>query len=59
VLSWQFGLSGEPQLTLRAIDDRLGVSSERVRQIERGALEKIREGDRLIDFRADLLTIDE
>jgi RNA polymerase sigma factor (sigma-70 family) len=59
VLCWRFGLSGEPQLTLQAIGDRLGLCRERVRQIERGALEKIREGNRLVDFRAEFATIDE
>ena len=59
VLCWRFGLSGEPELTLQAIGDRIGVCRERVRQIEKGALEKIREGNRLIDFRAEFATIDE
>ena len=58
-MCWRFGLSGEPQLTLQAIGDRLGLCRERVRQIERGALEKIREGNRLVDFRAEFATIDE
>jgi RNA polymerase sigma factor (sigma-70 family) len=42
VLGGHYGLDG-PALTLREIADRLGVSAERVRQIEQGALDKLRE----------------
>jgi RNA polymerase primary sigma factor len=41
VLAHHFGLDGEPR-TLRSIAGDLGVSAERVRQIEQGALEKLR-----------------
>jgi RNA polymerase sigma factor (sigma-70 family) len=41
VLSWRFGLDGE-ELSLRQIARRLGVSAERVRQIERRGLIKLR-----------------
>lgn len=42
ILTEHYGLVGEPQ-TLRAIAAGLGVSAERVRQIEQGALDKLRE----------------
>jgi len=42
ILAEHYGLHGEPR-TLRAIAAQLGVSAERVRQIEQGALEKLRE----------------
>lgn len=42
ILTEHYGLKGEPQ-TLRAIAAGLGVSAERVRQIEQGALAKLRE----------------
>jgi RNA polymerase sigma factor (sigma-70 family) len=42
VLSRRYGLEG-PEQTLREIAGTLGVSAERVRQIEQGALEKLRE----------------
>jgi RNA polymerase sigma factor (sigma-70 family) len=41
VLAHHYGLESEPR-TLRSIADDLGVSAERVRQIEQGALEKLR-----------------
>jgi RNA polymerase sigma factor (sigma-70 family) len=41
ILRGRFGLDG-PALTLRQLAARLGVSAERVRQIERGALDKLR-----------------
>ena len=43
VLSWRFGLDGE-ELSLRQIARRLGVSAERVRQIEQRAVIKLRVG---------------
>jgi len=42
VLEWRFGFGAEPEMTLEAIGRRLGLSRERVRQIERGALEALR-----------------
>jgi RNA polymerase primary sigma factor len=44
VLRLRFGLDGEDSMTLAQIGDRLGLTRERVRQIERDALEKLREG---------------
>jgi RNA polymerase sigma factor (sigma-70 family) len=41
VLRARYGLD-RPQQTLREIARRLGLSAERVRQIEDGALEKLR-----------------
>ena len=42
VLGWRFGLSGEAPMTLEAIGRKLGVTRERVRQIESAALERVR-----------------
>jgi RNA polymerase sigma factor (sigma-70 family) len=42
VLSWRFGLGGERRLTLQEIADRLELSRERVRQIQVGAIKRIR-----------------
>ena len=42
VIDARFGLSGQPASSLAQIGARLGVSRERVRQIERRALEQLR-----------------
>ena len=42
VLSWKFGLVSERGLTLQEIADRLQLSRERVRQIQMGAIRKLR-----------------
>ena len=42
ILAWRYGLGGEPQQTLREIGRRLGISRERVRQIEVGAIRRLR-----------------
>jgi RNA polymerase sigma factor (sigma-70 family) len=42
VLGWRFGLSGEAPMTLEAIGRKIGVTRERVRQIEAAALERLR-----------------
>jgi RNA polymerase primary sigma factor len=44
VLRWRFGFGREQPHTLREIGDRMGLSRERVRQIESGALERLRAG---------------
>ncbi len=43
VLEWRFGLAGDAPLTLAEIGRRMGLSRERVRQLERRALETLRE----------------
>ena len=42
VVSLRFGLSGEGPLTLEAIGKRLGVTRERVRQVQDAALQRLR-----------------
>jgi RNA polymerase primary sigma factor len=44
VLRFRFGLDGEDPMTLKEIGDRLGLTRECVRQIERLALDKLRNG---------------
>jgi RNA polymerase primary sigma factor len=44
VLRLRFGLGGEAPLTLQEVGNRLGLTRERVRQIEREALDKLRTG---------------
>ena len=44
ILSDRFGLGGDLPMTLDAIGRRMGVTRERVRQIEAGALRKLRMG---------------
>ena len=44
VLRLRFGLGGEGPMTQKEIGDRLGLTRERVRQIERAALAALAEG---------------
>jgi RNA polymerase sigma factor (sigma-70 family) len=56
VLRWRFGLPGEHDHTLREIGDRIGLSRERIRQIERDAIQRLRG---LAEERADGAVRDE
>lgn len=42
VLVWRFGLQDGRSLSLAKVGDRMGISRERVRQLERQALDKLR-----------------
>lgn len=42
VLSYRFGLGGEDEKTLEEVGEKFGITRERVRQIQNGALEKLR-----------------
>jgi RNA polymerase primary sigma factor len=46
VLKSRFGIDGKPVQTLKTIGGRLGVSKERIRQIEKRAIEKLRQASR-------------
>ena len=45
ILEWRFGLEGQEAQTLESIGRRLGLSRERVRQLEARALAQLREND--------------
>lgn len=51
ILSWRFGLDGEEPTTLGEIGRRLGLSRERVRQLEGQALARLREQARVSGVR--------
>jgi DNA-directed RNA polymerase sigma subunit (sigma70/sigma32) len=50
----RFGLDGEDPRTLQEIGDALGVSRERIRQIESRAKEKLRRSQRAQGMRGEL-----
>jgi RNA polymerase primary sigma factor len=53
VINWHFGLNGERSMTLREIGERFNLTKERIRQIEKAGLEKVRypmEQFELFDF---------
>ncbi len=58
VLEWRFGFGDHPEMTLEAVGRRLGLSRERVRQIERGALESLRERSAGTSLAAELRALD-
>ena len=54
VIQMRFGLDGEDPRTLQEIGDALGVSRERIRQIESRAKEKLRRSQRAQGMRGEL-----
>ena len=54
VISMRFGLDGEDPRTLQEIGEALGLSRERIRQIESKAKEKLRRNQRTIGLRGAL-----
>lgn len=45
IINLRFGLNNNKPLSLRAIGDKIGVTKERIRQIEKKALEKLRHSE--------------
>lgn len=51
VFIYRYGLNGEEEMTLEEVGDKLDLTRERIRQIQEGALQKIRESDRGEDLK--------
>lgn len=59
ILSLRYGLNDDTSLTLKQIGDRMGVSRERVRQIQEEALEKIRTNhNKTLSFRREVALLE-
>lgn len=58
ILRWRYGLEGPRPLTLAEIGEKLGISRERVRQLEVRALKRLKEawGEKALEFYRKLLT---
>ncbi len=54
VLKLRFGIDGEEPMTLQEIGDRLGLTRERIRQIEQKAMRKLAHSQRLKQLRGYL-----
>jgi RNA polymerase primary sigma factor len=54
ILEWRFGLGGGPSQTLEEIGSRIGLSRERVRQIQSSALARLRGRDGIAGLAASL-----
>ncbi len=52
VLKSRFGIDGQPVQTLKTIGGKLGVSKERIRQIEKRAIQKLRHASRSTELKS-------
>ena len=52
VLKSRFGIDGKPVQTLKTIGGKLGVSKERIRQIEKRAIQKLRHASRSSELKS-------
>lgn len=52
IITYRFGINGEQTKTLEQLGQMLGFSKERIRQLEDGAIRKLREQDHLKHFKA-------
>jgi len=53
VIAMRFGLAGHADYTLDEVGQQFGVTRERIRQIEAGALDKLRCNPKLLSFWRD------
>jgi len=51
IITYRFGINGETPRTLEQLGEIMGYSKERIRQLEDGALSKIRQCEELKHFR--------